>query len=394
MDPNIQRIKEEFFLTKTHFELHPELLKDQETGRLFSQLMDVRNIKSLQAWMGAMRRSSLHYPTFRYNKAINWENILGKVERLLDGLNASQRIQAAKEFGKLGKVDMKVINYATSKHSTIFAHIDEVMESLRDPAARKAAACILHPEDERMLTKGIEDVLTHRDHFPAEIRDYVDYGKTLSIGEKEAVLLNNEYFGADRNTIEECSRILGSNAEYARWTIDRFLEQSPTVNITLDTMDSVMRFHHNSFDEEQRLKGFTIDEVTLSAMDIHDRKVEIRSTEGWNDTQEGQAAAISLSDFIYSHKEVLREKMSQYQQEVTGQIQEVAIFKKNDGSYGINATIGGKTLEDKPLTRQEYQAYLLLGSDRERQQRAMSLAAAHYHPQMVHSENAHIKFRL
>ena len=194
-DPNVIQIRDAFMLAKRQYELTPELLANIDARRLFHALINISTLEQFDDWLAEMLQSVFHYERTDKSDEGVYGNVLGEIERIAIELSPEQREAAAEEFLHLGAVDMRVIDYATTKYNHIFDEESDYTEDLKGIQLRLDTAELLTTTDVETFNAKLEAIKDAS--LPAEIRDYVDFSRTLNDNEREALLLNNRLYGED-----------------------------------------------------------------------------------------------------------------------------------------------------------------------------------------------------
>lgn len=211
-DQNIIQIRDAFMLAKRQYELTPELLADIEARRLFHALINISTLEQFDEWLAEVLQSVFHYERTDKSQEGVYGNVLGEVERIALELTPEQREEAAEEFSCLGAVDMRVIDYATVKYNHIFDDESDYTEDLKGIQLRLATADLLTATDVDTFNAKVEAIKDAS--LPAEIRDYVDFTRTLNDNEREALLLNNSLYGEESEGYETTINCLRDTYHY------------------------------------------------------------------------------------------------------------------------------------------------------------------------------------
>lgn len=217
MDPNVIQIRDAFFLAKRQYELCPGLLTDLDVCTLYHGLVNIRTVSQLGSWLRDMARSPFHYENAAAADAGVYGNVMGEVERIALELTDRQRQAAAKEFARLGSVDIRVIDYATSKYRTVIRKGSGYFDDLDGLSLRTAVAALLSADDADTLTGCLRQL--GDSSLPPEIRDYVDFVGTLSAEEADALLINNRLCGDDNDSVMETIDAIRDGLAYCRGVI-------------------------------------------------------------------------------------------------------------------------------------------------------------------------------
>lgn len=214
MDPNVIQIREEFFLCKCQYELTPELLSGLSVCSLFHHLINIRTLSQLDDWLKEIADSPCHYENDAMANVGVYGNVMGEVERIALELTEEQKQAAAKEFEKLGSVDLRVIDYATSKFGKIVEEYVDYYPEVVGLKLRTAVADLLSAEDVEALNSRLDAVKGAR--LPGEIRDYVDFVRTLNDKEREALLINNDLCGGSSDDVADLLGTLRDGYNYCQ----------------------------------------------------------------------------------------------------------------------------------------------------------------------------------
>lgn len=214
MDPNVIQIRDEFFLCKRQYELTPELLSGLSVCSLFHHLINIRTLSQLDDWLKEIADSPCHYENDAMANVGVYGNVMGEVERIALELSDEQKQAAAREFEKLGSVDLRVIDYATSKFGKIVEEYVDYYPEVVGLKLRTAVADLLSAEDVQTFNTSLDAVKSVS--LPGEIRDYVDFVRTLNDKEREALLINNDLCGGSDEGVADLISTLRDGYNYCQ----------------------------------------------------------------------------------------------------------------------------------------------------------------------------------
>lgn len=214
MDPNVIQIRDEFFLCKRQYELTPELLSGLSVCSLFHHLINIRTLSQLDDWLKEIADSPCHYENDAMANVGVYGNVMGEVERIALELSDEQKQAAAREFEKLGSVDLRVIDYATSKFGKIVEEYVDYYPEVVGLKLRTAVADLLSAEDVQTFNTSLDAVKSVS--LPGEIRDYVDFVRTLNDKEREALLINNDLCGGSDEDVADLISTLRDGYNYCQ----------------------------------------------------------------------------------------------------------------------------------------------------------------------------------
>lgn len=223
MDPNVIQIRDEFFLCKRQYEFTPELLTDLSVCALFHHLMNIHTLSQFEDWLKEMADSTYHYENDAMANAGVYGNVMGEVERIALELTDEQKQEAVEEFERLGSVDLRVIDYATSKFGRIVVEYVDYYPDLVGLSLRSAVADFLSAEDVQTMNNRL-DVIKDAS-LPGEVRDYVDIVRTLNDKEREALIINNSLCGGNNDEIADLISTLRDDYNYCQ-------------NVVMETMNN------------------------------------------------------------------------------------------------------------------------------------------------------------
>ena len=157
-DQNIIQIRDAFMLAKRQYELTPELLADIDARRLYHALINISTLEQFDDWLAEMLQSVFHYERSEKSDEGVYGNVLGEIERIALELSPEQRETAAGVFARLGTVDMRVIDYATTKYNHIFDDRSDYTEDLKGIQLRLDTAELLTTTDVETFNAKVEAI--------------------------------------------------------------------------------------------------------------------------------------------------------------------------------------------------------------------------------------------
>lgn len=309
-DQNIIQIRDAFMLAKRQYELTPELLADIETRRLFHALINISTPALFDGWLAEMRHSAFHY--MRPDKDVYgvYGNVLGEVERIALELTPEQRAAAAAEFSRLGTVDMRVIDYATTKYNHIFAIGSDYAGDLKGIRLRRDTAKLLTADDVDVFNAMLDAVKDAA--LPPEIRDYVDFARTFSDDERVVLLLNNTFYGEESSSQEITVNSLRDTFGYCTGVISDVISscgQDLMLSVTPRRLAFRLPSSGDAYEDEHHvslvLAEYGKADAWLSTGRHYDLHALIHKEEDDCD-EDAKAVLYCVADYLDTHRYVLK----------------------------------------------------------------------------------------
>lgn len=310
-DPNVIQIRDEFYLAKRQYELQPELLGDLTVRSLYHSLMNIRTIAQLEQWLETIEKSDYSYDSQTEISDTEYGNILGEIAHTASELNKEQRQEAVKVFKTLGPVDVRVIDYATDKFKTIINQKTDYHDELVGITLRNKVMLFLTAEEVETLNKFLE--VNKEEELPSEIRDYLDFVRTLSDSEKEALLINNSTFGVSEKDYYDFLAMMADQHGYCVTALCKSMQECGTDGYYLITPKEL------SFQIALGISGTYQEEKIVRIIRVESDKIDIWLSTGrcinlWGEGGENAndpdiiAAQMAVGDYLATTRHQLKKK--------------------------------------------------------------------------------------
>ena len=315
-DPNVIQIRDEFYLAKRQYELQPELLGDLTVRSLYHSLMNIRTIAQLEQWLETIEKSDYSYDSQTEISDTEYGNILGEIAHTASELNKEQRQEAVKVFKTLGPVDVRVIDYATDKFKTIINQKTDYHDELVGITLRNKVMLFLTAEEVETLNKFLE--VNKEEELPSEIRDYLDFVRTLSDSEKEALLINNSTFGVSEKDYYDFLAMMADQHGYCVTALCKSMQECGTDGYYLITPKEL------SFQIALGISGTYQEEKIVRIIRVESDKIDI-----WLST----GRCINLKKKEEENAESTENPVMAYYDTVKNQHPQDIVILKQDGYY-------------------------------------------------------------
>lgn len=338
-DQNIIQIRDAFMLAKRQYELTPELLADIDARRLYHALINISTLEQFDDWLAEMLQSVFHYERLEKSDEGVYGNVLGEIERIALELSPEQRQTAAEKFARLGTVDMRVIDYATAKYNHIFDDRSDYTDDLKGIQLRLDTAELLTTTDVETFNAKVEAIKDAS--LPPEIRDYVDFARTLDDNEREALLLNNSLYGEESEDYETTINCLGDTYNYCLNAICDVVSNcgfDRKLSVTPRHLAFQLPSDGNAYKDEHHVALIDIEcgkaDAWLSTGKYYDLYSLIHKEEK-DCTDDVKAVLYCVADYLESHHYVLKPVGDESEQEECNPIFDKYINVKRNHPHDV-----------------------------------------------------------